>query len=58
MYRPQVVVILEPRISAREADLACHRIGYPDWVRSEAKVSKVGLGSSEMDVRYLLRSFT
>lgn len=31
------MVILEPRISGREADLACKRIGYPDWIRSEAR---------------------
>lgn len=36
MFRPKIIVILEPRISGTEADEACRRIAFPNWVRSEA----------------------
>lgn len=42
-HRPKIVVILEPRISGHEVDLACRRIGYPDWVRYEARGFSEGI---------------
>lgn len=36
LYKPSVIILLEPRVSGATADSVCKRLGMKRWVRSEA----------------------
>lgn len=36
MYKPDIIAVLEPRISGITADDVCTRIGRKNWIRVEA----------------------
>lgn len=36
-YKPEIIVLLEPRISGATADGVCRKMGMNCWIRSEAE---------------------
>lgn len=40
-----ILIIIEPRISGREAEEACLKLGKSDWARSEAMGFSDGIGA-------------
>lgn len=36
LYKPDIIAILEPRISGQVANIVCKRVGKENWIRVEA----------------------
>lgn len=34
--KPQILGLLEPKISGSNADVVCNKLGFTDWIRVEA----------------------
>lgn len=63
VYRPTILMLLEPRISGETVDKVCKKLGKKSWVRSEATGFSGGTwvcwNDEEVDLRVLrvTRSF-
>lgn len=55
-FKPDVFIILEPRISGTEADAVCNKLGKTDCVRSEATGFSSGVWIS-LEVKIVHRHF-
>lgn len=62
-FRPEIVILMEPKISGETADEVCRRLGKTMWIRMDAESFSGGVwclwddGDIELELRYAHPSF-